>query len=119
MEFGMSDVFDDTLVASADAFFQLPGAEMVTYFPAAGISRRIKAVISRSGPENQPGVSGGSLPAFEVLCKNDSAEGIASDSVDTGGDKIECAKRLDERPKTMRITEILNQDAGLILLSAS
>jgi len=115
----MSDVFDKTLVAAADSFFCLPGAEYVTYFPASGASRRIKAVISRSGPENQPGVSGGSLPAFEVLVKNDSASGIASELIDTGGDKIECAKRVDERPKIMRLTEVLNHDAGMMLLKAS
>ena len=115
----MSDVFDDTIAAAAESFFCLPGAETVTYFPAAGAGLRIKAVISRRGPENQPGVSGGSLPAFEVLVKNDSAEGIASGSLDTGGDKIECAKRVDQRPKVLRITEIINHDAGLVLLAAS
>ena len=115
----MSDVFNDTLIAAADAFFQLPGAETVTYFPATGASRRIKAVISRTGPENTPGVRGGSLPAFEVLVKNHETGGVASDSIDTGGDKIECAKRVDERPKVLRITEVLNHDAGLILLAVS
>lgn len=114
----MPDTFDKTLIASADAFFQLPGAETVTYFPITAASRRIKAVISRAAPENTPDIRGGSLPAFEVLVKNDSADGIASESIDTGGDKIECAKRVDERPKVMRITGILNHDAGLILLSA-
>jgi hypothetical protein len=115
----MSETFDKTLIAAADSFFQLPGAELVTYFPSGGISRRIKAVISRAGPENIPGVSGGSLPAFEVLVKNDSDEGIASDQLDTGGDKIECAKRVEQRPKMLRLTEIINHDAGLILLAAS
>jgi hypothetical protein len=85
----MSDTFDKTLKAAAESFFLLPGAETVTYFPAAGASRKIKAVISRAGPENMPGVEGGGLPAFEVLVKNHATAGIASDSVDTGGDKIE------------------------------
>jgi hypothetical protein len=115
----MDNVFDDTLKSAAESFFQLPGAETVTYFPAGGISRQIKAVISRTGPEGLPSIAGGSLPAFIVLVKNDSAEGIASDNVDTGGDKIECAKRIDKRPKVMRITEIINHDAGLMLLAAS
>ena len=115
----MSDTFDKTLIASADAFFKLPGAEPVTYFPAGGVSRRIEAVISRTGAEGLPGVAGGSLPAFEVLVRNDDAEGIASEAVDTGGDKIECSKRVAARPKVMRITEVLNHDAGLMLLAAS
>jgi hypothetical protein len=115
----MSDIFDDTLKAAADSFFCLPGTEMVTYYPATGTARRIKAVVSRAGPANLPGVDDGSLPAFSVLVKNDSAEGIASQSVDTGGDKIECAKNVAERPKLLRITEIISHDAGLMLLAAS
>jgi len=115
----MSDVFDDTLKAAADSFFCLPGAEMVTYFPATGSARRIKAVITRTGPANLPGVDDGSLPAFSVLVKNDTESGIASQSVDTGGDKIECAKRMAERPKMLRITEVIGHDAGLMLLAAS
>ena len=115
----MSDVFDDTLKAAADSFFLLPGAEMVTYFPATGSARRIKAVVSRTGPANLPGIADGSFPGFSVLVKNHATEGIASDSVNTGGDKIECAKRVAERPKLLRLTEIIDHDAGLVLLAAS
>jgi len=115
----MSDVFDDTLKAAAESFFQLPGTEMVTYFPVSGTVRRIKAVVTRSGPENLPGMEAGGLPAFEILVRNHATKGIASDTVDTGGDKIEFAKNVDERPKVMRITEIINHDAGLMLLAAS
>jgi len=107
----MSDVFDDTLAAAAGSFFLLPGHETVTYFPASGSARRIIAVITRSEP--------GRMPVINALVMNSSSEGIASDEVDTGGDKIECAKRVGEKPGLLRITEVLNQDAGLILLAAS
>lgn len=115
----MSDIFDDTLIAAAESFFLLPGTEKVTYFPAAGGSRKIKAVISRIGADSIPGVEGGSLPGFTVLVRNNATAGIDSASVNTGGDKIECAKRVDERPKLLRITEIINHDVGLMLLAAS
>jgi len=107
----MSDVFDDTLASAAGSFFLLPGREIVTYYPASGSARQISAVITRSEP--------GSPPAIEALVLNDPAEGIASEDMDTGGDEIECAKRVGEKPKRLRITEILNQDAGLMLLAAS
>lgn len=113
------DTFDKTLIAAADSFFELPGAETVTYLPASGASRKIRAVITRTGPENLPSVSGGSLPAFGVLVKNHATAGISSETIDTGGDKIECAKRLDERPKVLRLIEIINHDAAMMLLAAS
>ena len=107
----MSDVFDDTLAAAAGSFFLLPGTETVTYYPAAGDSRQISAVITRSEP--------GRMPVINALVINSETKGIASDEVDTGGDKLECAKRVGEPPKLLRITEIINQDAGLMLLAAS
>ena len=107
----MSDVFDDSLAASAGSFFLLPGAETVTYWPASGSSRSISAVVTRSEP--------GRMPVINALVMNSETEGIASDEVDTGGDKIELGKRVGESPKKLRITEILSQDAGLVLLAAS
>jgi len=114
----MSDIFDDTLKAAAESFFHLPGSEVITYFPAGGAARRIKAVISRSSPDDMPGIDGGSVPMFTVLVKNDSDDGIASESVDTGGDKITCARRVAERPASMRLLQIINHDAGMVLLAA-
>jgi len=107
----MSDVFDDTLASAAGSFFLLPGTETVTYYPASGDSRQISAVITRSEP--------GRMPVVNALVMNSETEGIASDLVDTGGDKIECAKRVGEKPGLLRITEVLNHDAGLMLLAAS
>lgn len=112
----MPDAFDETLTASSDAFFQLPGAEYVTYVPASGSARRIRAVIYRPGPEQLAGRSGGSRPAVEVLVRNSSTAGIASTEIDTGGDKINVAANVNEKPETMRIVEVLNHDAGCVLL---
>jgi hypothetical protein len=90
----------------------LPGAETVTYFPRSGSSRQIRAVITRPGAEQMAGVAGGSAPQFEVLVKNDSASGIASDELDTGGDKVELAGRDGKKPEQVRLIELLNHDAG-------
>lgn len=114
----MSDIFDDTIAAAAESFFLLPGSETVTYYPAVGAGRQISAVVSRTEPDQIPGVEGGSFTGPTVLVRNDPAEGIASDEVDTGGDKIECSKRVGNMPKILRILEIINQDAGLMLLAA-
>lgn len=113
----MTDSFDETLKLAADSFFLLPGAEYVTYFPITGASRRIQAVVKRPGPEQMDGLSGGQIEVMEVLVKNSSKNGIASDEVNTGGDKLEISLRDGKIPvKTPRITEILSQDAGMIKL---
>ena len=113
----MSDIFDDTLAAAAESFFLLPGAEMIDYISAGGAVKQIRAVVFRNPAEQLAGVAGGSLPELAVLVRNDSAGGIASGSVDTGGDKIAAAKKTGDPPVRMRITEVLNQDAGLMLLA--
>jgi hypothetical protein len=115
----MSDVFDDTLKAAADSFFALPGAEYVTYRPRTGLSHRIRAVVTRSQWQPLPGkIEGGSRPPLYVLVKNDAAAGISSEAVDTGGDELDVAPVINEPPIAMRITDIVNQDAGLMLLLA-
>lgn len=115
----MSDVFDDTLKAAAESFFKLPGYERILYRPRTGAVRAIKAVVTRNTAENLPGVAGGSGPAFEVLVKNDDTEGIYSQNLDTGGDELDIAPNVGEPPGTFRITELINHDAGLMLLAAS
>jgi hypothetical protein len=113
----MSDVFDDTLKRAAESFFQLPGVEQLTYRPRTGSARRIRAIVTRLGGEGLPGISGGSTATFNILVQNDATKGIDSATMDTGGDQIDVAPNLGEPPKSFRIAEILNHDAGLILLA--
>jgi len=112
----MSEVFDDTLKAAAESFFLLPGAEWIIYRPRTGSSRRIRAIVTRRQWTGLPGVDGGSRPPFEVLVKNDATTGIDSTTIDTGGDELDIAPNINEPPVAMRIAEILNHDAGLMLL---
>jgi len=112
----MSDAFDKTLELSADSFFLLPGTETITYFPASGVSRQIKAVVERPGPEQLGDFSGGQRESIEILVKNNNTGGIASTEVDTGGDKVQIGARVNRRPVMMRIAEILDQDAGMMKL---
>lgn len=112
----MSDVFDKTLELSADSFFLLPDTETITYFPASGSSRQIKAVVDRPGPEQIGDFSGVQRDSIEILVRNSSAYGIASTEVDTGGDKVQIGIRVNRRPIMMRIVEILGQDAGMVNL---
>jgi len=114
----MSTTFDRAFVAASDSFFKLPGAVTVTYIPKSGSPRRIAAVVSFNEAEELPGVDGGSRPRFEVLVKNDEMQGIASDELDTGGDKVEMAVRVADIPKTLRLVELINHDAAMCLIGA-
>ena len=107
----MSNVFDETLELSADSFFLLPDTEIITYFPASGVSRQIKALVDRPGP--------GDLSGIKILVKNNGTNGIASAQVDTGGDKVQIGIRKNRRPIMMRIVEILEQDAGMMKLKVT
>lgn len=115
----MPDTFDATLRSAAPAFFQLPDAEIVTYFPRSGASRRIEAVVTRSQAEPAPDDQGVVAPVFEVLVRNDSSAGIASDELDTGGDRIELAVKVGGRPRQLRLARLVNHDAGMCLIKAS
>ena len=115
----MTTSFDKTLKLAAKSIHFLPGCDRVTYIPRSGSSRQIYAVITRNQAKQPPGIDGGNLPAFEVLVENDSVRGIASDSIDTGGDKIELGKRVFNKPVIIRLTELLNHDAGMCLIAAS
>ena len=63
-------------------------------------------------------LSGGQREVVEVLVKNSSSDGIASTEVNTGGDELEVSQRDGRTPITMRIVEILSQDAGMLKLKA-
>ena len=114
----MIDPFDETLQLSADSFFLLPNTELITYFPAGGESRQIRAVVHRPGPEPIDGFAGVSRESVELLVKNHATEGILSSQLNTGGDKVEAGMRDSRRPVKLRIVEILGQDAGMLRLKA-
>lgn len=109
----MGSFYEDTLTQAADAVFLLPNREYVTYIPASGSQRRIKALIERYDETDKiANLDGGSSPALTVLVANSATSGISSDELDTGGDKMEIMPRDGKRPVTARITELLSHDAG-------
>ncbi len=109
---------DLALEASADSFFLLPDVETIIYLPRGGGNRSISAVVSRPGPEAIGSLDGGSRPHIDLLVKNDATEGISSDEINTGGDKVTAALRKGITAVNLRITEILHQNAAMIRLRA-
>ena len=97
------DIFDDTLVSVCDSIDLLPGCEVITYISQSGGNRRIKAVVTRHED-------------VRILVKNSVVKGISSLEIDTGTDRIEIASRINRVPDSFRIDEIINEDAGFILI---
>lgn len=96
-------------------------AESVTYYPhryygtPARDSRTITAVVMREQLEaaregDHP------LPVFQVHVHNDSTNGISGEELDTGGDILEFPPRDGEAVKKFRITHLLTQDHGMLVL---
>ena len=111
----MANEFDTLLTETASEFTDV-FAEDVTYWPRAGGSRAIKAIVSRQTPEQLPGEARAHGMTITVTVENNATSGISSSEVDTGGDKIELARRIGETPIKRAINKILNQDAGMMEL---
>lgn len=108
-----ADLFVDT-----DEF-----GESVTYYPRAypgqtvRASRLISAVVFREQLQ-AVGQDGGEtvLPMFEVHVINNSTTGISSDELDIGGDRIGFPPRDGETAEKRRITRVITQDHGMLIL---
>ena len=109
----MSAFYEETLQAVGESIFLLPGAQYVTYCPAGGSPRRIQAVPLRGDEADLlTDAAGPRRPATVLLVQNSSTTGIASDDVNTGGDKVEIALRPGAKPVTCRIARLVEHDAA-------
>jgi len=111
----MTSEFDTLLANSASDFTDTFG-ETVTYYPASGGSREITAVVKRQPPEILEGSIRGHSPVLIVFVENDATTGIASTEIDIGGDEIQVPLRVGDTSSRRRITQIRNQDAGMLEL---
>lgn len=111
----MTNKFDTALADSAEKFTDMFG-ETVTYYPAAGGSREITAVVVRPGDEPLPGTPHGVSENLMVTVENSAVTGISSDEVNTTQDKIELPVRLGNAAEKRLVIDILSQDAGMMEL---
>ena len=111
----MTSEFDQELIDTAAEHLTTFG-ETVTYYPKAGGSRSITAVVSRQPPGSLDGAPHGHAPRLSVHVKNDATAGISSAEIDTGGDELNLAVRIGEAAENRRITKILNMDHGMLEL---
>ena len=90
--------------------------ETISYLPAGGGSRSISALLEYPGPGPVDGLAGGSRPIVDIFVKNDSASGIASSEINTGGDKIQLPQRIGLTARTVSIMRIIAHDKSIMHL---
>jgi len=115
-ESGDTSTFEDAFVAEAANTIEMMGYELITYLPAGGGSREIKAIIDYEGIDGLGGAPHGKSYTIEISVVNNSTTGISSSELDTGGDKVTIPKRIGETAANRRITKIIEQDEGILTL---
>ena len=111
----MTSEFDQALIDTAAEFADTFG-ESVTYYPKAGGSRAITAVVTREQPAQVDGAPYGHTPKLSVQVINSATTGISSAEINTGGDEICIAVRAGETAERRRITKIVSMDHGMMEL---
>lgn len=109
----------DTIAADALTVFcnDQDFAETVTYWPRVGLSRQIKAVVIRDQITTFTEDGGQTnLPSFQLFVANTASGGISSSEIDTGGDKIELPPRDGKTAEKRSITQITEQDHGMLVI---
>ena len=91
-------------------------AEVVTYWPRSGSPRTIAAVVIREQTAVLEQDVQTNAPVFQVHVANSLTLGISSTELDCGGDQIELAPRDGKPPERRSITEVLEQDRGMLVL---
>jgi hypothetical protein len=86
----------------------------IVYLPRGGGSREIEAIVDW---EEEADVAGTALsPLIEILVKNNATDGISSNEIDRGGDKVRIPTRIGGSTQDRAIKRILNQDCGMLEL---
>lgn len=123
---GTASTGDAVLTADAKLMLRQFGEE-VTYYPGAGGSRVIKAIVNRKVPqpiEGSPPGAMGKLVQIGVAnastsTSDDSYGGIASDEIDLGLDEIALEVRIGQSAKRLRMRDMNLQDDGMIQITLS
>jgi hypothetical protein len=90
--------------------------ESVIYYPAAGGSRSITAMVLRDELSAIAELGDVQGQAVIVRVLNDSTSGISSSEIETGGDEIAVALRLGEAVARRAIVRVQADSTGLLRL---
>jgi len=116
----MPSAFDELFATAGFPDLLSNFGEPVTYIPREGGTVEISAIITRE-PARAFEVNGKVItPRFLVRVHNSATLGIAVESLNTGGDKIELFDRpTDTTPKERTIVALLSSDSGVVELAVN
>lgn len=110
--------FDEAIYEDADIFLSTFGVQ-ITYYPRSGGSRSIIGIVDQDLVSGVSGFPGANTPFARIAVKNSVTDGIASNEVDTGGDKIGYSVRVGQTAQQRRISRVLSQDYGMVTLEVN
>lgn len=114
----MSSIFDQHFLQSAAPGLMDQFGESVVYLPRNGADGRpISAIVERGALEVMSEIGDHATPAIVVQVFNDSATGISSQEINTGGDKIKVALRVGQTPTDRMVVEVLSDSGGMLRLA--
>ena len=99
--------FDEYFVDAFD-MLELEFGETVTYYPRAGGSRTMTAIVDRSPPEVWT-PAGAITPSLTIRVQNDASIGISHDEIDAG-DQVLVAVVAKGTPERRTFMSTLNSD---------
>lgn len=108
--------FASDITLAATEAIRLLDSETVVYAPVVGEARSISALVDREVAVETPT---GPVLTTLVRVRNDATLGIASTQVDTGGDTIACAVKRGDTAQARRITQIVHQCAGMLVVEVA
>jgi hypothetical protein len=108
--------FDTRFAARALPSLLVNFGESVVYYPRGGTPRTITAIVDRDPPQSGGDFDEHRGPRFSIEVANDQQDGIASECIDIGGDRVEFAQRKGGTAVKMSIVRIDDQDAGMLRL---
>ena len=93
-------------------------AESVVYYPRAGGSRSIIAIVDRNPPAVYDSEGVVVQVSFMVYVANSASSGILSTELDTGGDRIGLKRKENSGATEQRpIWQLVGQDSGMLQLA--
>lgn len=106
--------FDTTFAARALPRLLVNFGEPIVYYPRNGKPRTITAIVDRDPPRDGGDFDEHRGPRFSIEVTNDQIDGIASDCIDMGGDRVEFAQRKGAAAVQMSLVQLVDQDAGML-----
>ena len=78
--------------------------------------RQITALVNRQPVDDLGDMPKGTAPRLTINVRNDATYGISSSEIDLGRDKVSVPVRIGEAAQERKLSKILSQDAGMMVV---